>query len=226
MTLCSELNAQTLGPKISAEEAARLSLRNDSVLGLGRKASLGLVHLPEESSLDQMLASQSTRPHTASFGEGSPCLATPTSGGGGGGLAGDEPRTPIQTPIQMTPQILQDYQGEIERLKFRLKKRKGKMLQLREELAQAKDNETAALKSGSKYEKHIKRLERESEEGLLKEIERRKAMELLLKNLKRRVQELEFLLEDDEKTGGSIKTGGDGEDDREDDDDNSSNVVK
>lgn len=106
----------------------------------------------------------------------------------------------------MTPQILQDYQGEIERLKFRLKKRKAKMVQLREELAQARDNESAALKSTTKYEKHIKRLERDSEEGLLKEIERRKATELMVKNLKRRVQELEFLLDDSHS-----KTGGDAE---------------
>lgn len=194
--LIAELNAQTLGPRLSADECAKLASRNDAVLGLGRKASLGLVHFPEEKSLDQMLETPTTP--SSSIG-----ISTPTTPPVV--FAPSTASSDVHTPVQMTPQILQDYQGEIERLKFRLKKRKGKMMQLREEAVQAKDNESAALKSVAKYEKHIKRLERESEESLLKEQERRKATELSLKNLKRRVQELEFLLEDDERTGNTSK---------------------
>lgn len=98
----------------------------------------------------------------------------------------------------MTPLLLQDYQGELERLKFRLKTRKAKLLQTREELAAARDQEAAALQSAAKYEKHIKRKEREFEEALRKERELRKAARDKCKGLERRISELEFLLENDD----------------------------
>lgn len=108
----TELNATTLAEQLGPERARALLNRNDAVQGVARQAGLGLVHIPEGSSLDQVLAATTPMPrsHSASH------------------LAPDEPQMP------MTPQILQDYQGEIERLKFRLKKRKAKMAQLRDEV--------------------------------------------------------------------------------------------
>lgn len=163
MTELAELNATTLGERMSAADARLLHTRNDAVLGVGRQASLGLVHIPEGKSLDQVLSSASSAAPVA-------LLPAP--------VRVDEPQTP------MTPHILQDYQGEIERLKFRLKKRKAKMAQLREEVKQARDAESAAVKSTAKYERLIKKLEREGEENLAKEAERRQKSELAAKNLK------------------------------------------
>lgn len=105
-----ELNSTTLSEQLGPDRARALLQRNDAVQGVARQASLGMVHIPEGSSLDQVLAVTTALPHSASL------------------VLHDEPQAP------MTPQILQDYQGEIERLKFRLKKRKTKMAQLREEV--------------------------------------------------------------------------------------------
>ncbi len=95
-----------------------------------------------------------------------------------------------------TPQLLQDYQSEIERLKFRLKKRKAKMAQMQATLAQHKDRADSASKSCTKYERELKRLNREAEESLSKELSKRRQIEQTMKMAQRRLGELEFLMED------------------------------
>lgn len=185
----AELNAATLQPQLGPVKARALLERSDAVQVVGRQASIGLVHISEGRSLDHVL--QQT----------------------GGVMPPSTPLSSDDNVTPMTPQILQDYQGEIERLKFRLRKRKAKMAQVREETAQARDREQAALLSVAKYEKHIKRLEREGDENVRKEAERRKQAELAAKNLKRRIAELEFLLEDegeDEEAGAAAGSGSSG----------------
>jgi peptidoglycan hydrolase CwlO-like protein len=97
----------------------------------------------------------------------------------------------------VTPQLLQDYQSEIERLKFRLRKRKGKMEKLKEEVLHQKDLADSAKKSCTKYEKEVKRMHRDMAEALEKEMARRKKTEQMAKSLQRKIGELEFLLENE-----------------------------
>ena len=108
----------------------------------------------------------------------------------------------MHTPV--TPQLLQDYQSEIERLKFRLRKRKGKMEKLKEEVLHQKDLADSAKKSCTKYERELKRMQRDMSEALEKEVGRRKKTEQMAKSLQRRIGELEFLLENE----ASIDEGG------------------
>ena len=77
-----------------------------------------------------------------------------------------------------------------------MKKRKAKLAELKEALAEQKDKADSAHKSCVKYEKELKKLNREAEESLGKEMQRRKQVELSVKAAKRRIGELEFLLED------------------------------
>jgi hypothetical protein len=96
----------------------------------------------------------------------------------------------------MTPQLLQDYQSEIERLKFKLKKKKAKMENLRLNFLAQKDRADSIAKSNLKYEKELKKMQREFSSNLEKELSRRKKTEAVAKSLQRRISELEFLLED------------------------------
>lgn len=173
LTELADMNALAFSDKLNAaSEAQRLLFQNEAVQAVGRQAALGGGSHEEQ--------------HTPDRRPGSP------AGGGLGGAGA----TPLQGP-PVTPQLLQDYQGEIERLKFKLKKRKGKCEKLRLEQLYQKDLADAARKSCTKYEKEIKRLNAEMSEALEKEVNRRKKVEQTAKSLQRRIGELEFLLEND-----------------------------
>ena len=180
LTELAEVNAAALAEKTREGEASRLARHNDSVLALGRQAALGLADSKDVVPLAM-------------------------SGGGGGGSRSDrsekreEEMLPPASPV--TPQLVQDYQGEIERLKFRLRKRKAKMEKMREVVLQHKDRADSASKACAKYEKELKRLNREAEESLGKELAKRRELEQIVKVMTRKVNELEFLMEE---KGGNV----------------------
>ncbi len=180
LTELAELNAAALSDKVGVEEARHLLGHNAQLELVARQALMGENGTGSNGGAmgSPLEARREERERSRS--------ASPASGG---------------TP--MTPQVLQDYHSEIEKLKFRLKKRKAKMGQMREIVAQHKDRADSASKSCVKYEKELKRLNREAEESLSKELAKRRLVEQTVKTMQRRMSELEFLLDDKgEEKGG------------------------
>ena len=183
LTELAEINAAALVDHgLTAKEVASMQLQNDTVEMMGRQAALGLApHLSDQQrreGLQEPSTPERQRHQNAAEKD-----------------ASSSNNSVMHTPV--TPQLLQDYQSEIERLKFRLRKRKGKMEKLKEEVLHQKDLADSAKKSCTKYERELKRMQRDMSEALEKEVGRRKKTEQMAKSLQRRIGELEFLLENE-----------------------------
>jgi predicted RNase H-like nuclease (RuvC/YqgF family) len=172
LTELAELNAAALSAKLGESEATQMLNQNALLQSVGRQAVLG--------------AADSGAVGSSSMGGGNNNNETHHS----------RSSSSVSLGSPATPQLLQDYQGEIARLKFRLKKRKAKMVQMQTTLGQHKDRADSASKSCTKYERELKRLNREAEESLAKELGKRRQIEQSMKMAQRRLGELEFLLED------------------------------
>lgn len=181
----AEVNHQAL----SGSGRSGLERQNEAAHAMGRQAALGLVQLDDAEALSRR------GPLAAAAGNDNNVVAGSSSGlsdsSESSSLAG------VASPV--TPQLLQDYQGEIERLKFRLRKCKAKVKQLRDDVVLERDRSDAAVLAVKKYEKELKRLQSEAETALVKEASRRAKIEQAGKAVQRRVSELEFLLESAEK---------------------------
>jgi chromosome segregation ATPase len=171
LTELAELNAAALAAKLGEAQATQMLNQNALLQSVGRQAVLGAAD--------------------------SGAAGTPLGGNNNNDTTHhSRSSSPVSLGSPATPQLLQDYQGEIERLKFRLKKRKAKMAQMQATLGQHKDRADSASKSCVKYERELKRLNREAEESLAKELGKRRQIEQTAKMMQRRLGELEFLMED------------------------------
>jgi DNA repair exonuclease SbcCD ATPase subunit len=184
LTELAELNAAALSAKLTEAEATQMLSQNALLQSMGRQAVLG--------------AGDSVAPATPSVNDnGNNNNNNNNNNNSGDNVSTSNGRnSPATLGSPATPQLLQDYHSEIERLKFRLKKRKAKMVQMEATLGQHKDRADSASKSCTKYERELKRLNREAEESLAKELGKRRQMEQTVKMLQRRLGELEFLMED------------------------------